>query len=195
MIGIDEAGRGALAGPVVAAAVILPPGFHPYRDSKTLSRAARSSLAQQLQASAVACATGWASAAEVDSLGVLRATHVAAQRALQALGQHAERAGLVTDYLELDWAGPVLSVPRADQRSFQVAAASILAKTERDAHLLELADRYPEYHFHSNAGYGTPAHRQALARHGATPEHRRSFRPVADLTRRGQPAGTPAENE
>lgn len=181
VIGIDEAGRGALAGPVTAAAVILPPGDHPYRDSKLLSRAARTELAQVLATKCVAAGTGWASAREVDDLGVLAATHLAAARALKELGRSAYGAALVTDYLKLQWDAPVVSVARADQRSYQVAAASILAKTERDRHMNHLAASWPQYGFHTNAGYGTPLHLEALQEHGITPFHRLTFRPVAEL--------------
>lgn len=181
VVGIDEAGRGALAGPVTAAAVILPAGEHPYRDSKLLSRAARTELARQLAAHCIAAGTGWASASEVDDLGVLAATHLAAARALTQLGHAAQGAALVTDYLKLPWNAPVVSVARADQRSYQVAAASILAKTERDRHMKELAETWPHYGFDTNAGYGTPQHLKALKEYGSTPFHRQTFRPVAEL--------------
>jgi ribonuclease HII len=179
VIGIDEAGRGALAGPVTAAAVILPAGPHPFRDSKTLSRPVRQELAAQVEACSTAAATGWASAAEVDEVGVLAATHLAASRALAKLGSAADGAALVTDYLKLAWDGPVLSVARADARSLQVAAASILAKVERDAHMTGLDATWPCYGFASNSGYGTAAHLAALESHGVSPVHRVTFRPVA----------------
>jgi ribonuclease HII len=180
VIGIDEAGRGALAGPVTAAAVMLPAGSHPFRDSKTLSRPARQKLAEQLETTCIAAATGWATAGEVDELGVLRATHLAAARALGELGSFADGAALVTDYLRLAWNGPVLSVARADARSYQVAAASILAKVERDRYMNALAGTWPHYGFETNSGYGTAAHLLALQEHGVTPAHRVTFRPVAE---------------
>lgn len=177
--GIDEAGRGCLAGPVVAAAVILPyRDSWPYRDSKTLSPEAREELAERLREDAVAAATGWASAAEIDRLGILAATHLAAERALCNLGFPLGRLGLVTDYLRLRFPGPVLAPPRADQRSFQAAAAGILAKTERDAWMCRLAAREPGYGFERHKGYGTPFHRSALGRLGPCSEHRLSFSPV-----------------
>jgi ribonuclease HII len=174
--GIDEAGRGALAGPVAAAVVLLPCRDYPFNDSKQLTPARRELLAEQVKAEALAWALGWASAAEVDALNVLRATHLAARRALAQL--HLRPAALVTDYLRLAFSGPVLAVPKADARSIQVAAASILAKTARDARMRTLAERYPPYGFEHHKGYGSAAHLRALEQHGPSPEHRRSFRPV-----------------
>jgi ribonuclease HII len=175
--GIDEAGRGALAGPVVAAAVILPFGPHPFRDSKVLTAAARERLALQVKRVALAWALGSASAAEVDRFNVLRATHLAAARALAELVPIPK--ALVTDYLALAWPGAVRAEAKADAHSVQVAAASILAKTERDALMRGWSERYPAYGFESNKGYGSPLHLDALARRGPCPLHRRSFRPVA----------------
>ena len=175
--GIDEAGRGALAGPVVAAAVILPWGEYPYRDSKTLKAPLRAELAGRIKRGAVAWAVAGASAAEVDRLDVLGATHLAAQRALAALAL--VPVGLVTDYLRLAWSGAVLPVAKADSLSPQVAAASILAKTERDAQMVRWHQTYPAYGFASNKGYGVREHLDGLDRHGPCPLHRKSFRPVA----------------
>lgn len=176
--GVDEAGRGALSGPVVAAAVILPPGRdYPFRDSKTLHAARRVELAALVRAEAIACAVAFASAAEVDALNVLGATKLAAIRAVEALRPAAD--ALVTDYLELPIALPYVAVPGGDGRSYQVAAASILAKTTRDAHMAELDERYPGYGFGRNKGYGVAGHLQALAELGPCVEHRRSFAPVA----------------
>lgn len=184
--GIDEAGRGALAGPVAAAAVLLPCRTYPFNDSKQLSPVRRELLAAQVKAEALAWALGWASAAEVDALNVLRATHLAARRALAQL--QPLPAALVTDYLRLAFSGPVLAVPKADARSTQVAAASILAKTARDAYMRALAESYPHYGFERHKGYGTSAHLRALEHHGHSPEHRRSFRPLASTA---APASTP----
>ncbi len=180
VIGVDEAGRGALAGPVTAAAVVL--GFLedlPYRDSKTLKPEERDRLALELRETAVAAATGWASAREVDALGVLAATHVACSRALAALDLQLDQCGLVTDYLFLDHPGPVLAVPRADASSLQAAAASILAKTARDAYMARLSGTEVVYGFDTNRGYGTPAHLEALNRHGPGAHHRLTYAPVA----------------
>lgn len=179
VIGVDEAGRGCLAGPVAAAAVILPVrNDWPYRDSKTLAPAEREQLARSLRDDAVASAVGWASAREIDEVGILNATHLAAGRALEQLGYPLAGTGLLTDYLKLDFPGPVLAPPRADRRSFQAAAAGILAKTTRDAWMRELAEREPAYGFDRHKGYGTPAHRRALERFGPCSEHRLTFAPV-----------------
>lgn len=178
--GIDEAGRGALAGPVVAAAVILPHGTYPFDDSKRLTPQLREVLAAEVKRVALAWAVGAASASEIDELNVLRATHLAAQRALEQLPVQPD--ALVTDYLKLAFVGPVLAPPRADATSFQVAAASILAKTTRDALMVALAGELPEYGFASHKGYGAPVHLQALATYGVTAAHRRTFRPVARYT-------------
>ncbi len=177
LAGVDEAGRGALAGPVVAAVVVLPVGDHPFRDSKTLTPRARERLATRVRATAVAWAVGEASPAEVDRLNVLEATRLAARRALAALDL--EPTALVTDYLRVGAGLPELAVPRADARSPQVAAASILAKTHRDAHMCRLDERFPGYGFAAHKGYGSPGHLAALERLGPCPEHRRSFAPVA----------------
>ena len=176
--GVDEAGRGALAGPVVAAAVILPPGAHfPFRDSKALSARQREELAGLVREVALAYAVGVATALEVDSLNVLGATRLAARRAVAELTPPA--GGLVTDYLKLGLELPEVAVARGDARSYQIAAASILAKTERDAYMRELEDRYPAYGFSRHKGYGAPEHLRALERLGACEEHRTTFAPVA----------------
>jgi ribonuclease HII len=178
LAGVDEAGRGALAGPVVAAAVVLPYGDFPFRDSKTLAPAAREALAEEVRRHALAWAVGLASAAEVDRLNVLQATHLAARRALFTLAQRVAIDGLVTDFLRLPFPGPVLAIPKADAASVQVAAASLLAKTVRDALMRYLEERYPAYGFARHKGYGSSAHLRALSQHGPCPEHRRSFGPV-----------------
>ena len=179
--GVDEAGRGALAGPIVAAAVILPLGSHPFNDSKQLSARQREALADQVRATALAWGLGRADAAEIDALGVLRATHAASVRAIQAL--EIEPRGLVTDYLALEGAWQVAAPPRADQRSLQAAAASLLAKTARDSIMRDEFDRrYPEYGFMQHKGYGVPMHLEALERFGPSPAHRRRFAPVAQAS-------------
>lgn len=182
--GVDEAGRGALAGPVVAAAVVLPFAEYPFDDSKQLSAARREALAEEVREGALAWATGQASAEEVDTLNVLQATHLAAQRALAALSLEID--ALVTDFLKLDFLGPVMAAPRGDAQSYQIAAASILAKTERDR-LLRLADlHYPAYGFAKHKGYGSAQHLSALSEHGLCPLHRRTFKPVAQRAAQGR---------
>lgn len=189
VLGVDEAGRGCLAGPVTAAAVMLPAAADfPYRDSKELRPARRQELAGQLREEALAMAVGWASAREVDQHGILAATHLAALRALEQLQPLPADTGLVTDWLKLAWPGQVLAVARADRRSFQVAAASILAKTERDRYMERLALELPGYGFEQHKGYGTPRHLNALEALGPSREHRLSFAPVAARKRTG-PAG------
>lgn len=173
--GLDEAGRGAWAGPIVVGAVVLPPGVYPFRDSKRLPPEERLRLGEEVKRRALAYGIGVAEAFEVDQLGVLRATHLAAERALSAL----EVEALVTDYLFLETPLPLLSPPQAEEKSPSVAAASILAKVHRDA-LMEALDRlYPGYGFARHKGYGTAEHREALRRLGPSPLHRKTFRPVA----------------
>lgn len=174
--GIDEAGRGALAGPVVAAAVVLGRGHEGYRDSKQLSPSRRAVLARQIRETAVAWSVGYADADEVDRVNVLQATRRAAMRALTDLGLRPE--ALVTDYLELDVDVPVLAVPRADGTSASVAAASILAKVTRDELMCRLDETVPGYGFASHKGYGSGRHLEALQLLGPSRVHRRSFKPV-----------------
>jgi ribonuclease HII len=177
--GVDEAGRGPLAGPVLAAAVILHPGqfIEGVDDSKRLSPAVRERLAEEIRRRAAACAVGAASAREVDELNILRATHLAMRRAV-------DRLGVVPDHVIVDGLPvPALgeaqtAVVEGDRRVHSVACASILAKVTRDRLMKRLALRYPEYGWERNAGYGTAEHRAALARLGPTPHHRRSFAPV-----------------
>lgn len=177
--GIDEAGRGALAGPVVAAAVLLPYGAYAFDDSKKLSPVVRERLAAEVRRCALAWGVGTASAAEVDALNVLRATHLAALRALSVLRRATPLDALVTDYLKLSFPGPVLAPPKADATSVQVAAASILAKTTRDRLMVALHGRDPRYGFASHKGYGAPEHLRALSEHGPSLQHRLTFAPVA----------------
>ncbi|MFQ5983990.1 MAG: ribonuclease HII [Alphaproteobacteria bacterium] len=177
--GVDEAGRGPWAGPVVAAAVILdapnvPPGL---ADSKTLSRSRREALFAALQESA-AIGLGEASVKEVERLNVLGATLLAMRRAVAALTL--PPAYVLVDGPRLpDLSCPATAVVGGDRRSLSIAAASIAAKVTRDRLMAGLAARYPGFGWERNAGYGTPEHRAALRRLGLTPEHRRNFRPVA----------------
>ena len=177
--GVDEAGRGALAGPVVAAAVILPIGNFPFRDSKTLSAQQREEMARDIKEIALAYGIGKASAEEVDQFNVLKATHLAAKRALGQITSQLEINGLVTDFLKLEFSKPVVAVAKGDSRSLQIAAASILAKTTRDALMVQYAEAYPQYGFEQHKGYGSPVHLAALVQHGPCPLHRRSYKPVA----------------
>lgn len=179
--GVDEAGRGALAGPIVAAAVILPFGRHPFSDSKQVSPQQREELAHQVRETALAWSVARVEAHEIDELGVLAATHRASLRAIGAL--NIQPRGLITDYLALEGGWRVAAPPRADQRSLQAAAASLLAKTTRDEIMRnEFAVAYPEYGFAQHKGYGVPAHLEALDVHGPCLAHRLRFAPVAQAS-------------
>ncbi len=177
--GVDEAGRGPLAGPVVAAAVILDP-LRPVKglaDSKTLGPRRRERLFDELRAKALCIAIGQASVEEIDRLNILGATLLAMQRAVAGLRLTPHR--VVVDGNRL----PVLPMPAAavvkgDARVPAISAASIMAKVQRDRLCAELHERWPLYGFDGHKGYPTAAHLNALARHGACPAHRRSFAPV-----------------
>ena len=179
--GVDEAGRGAWAGPVTVAAVILPSTLQgaAFNDSKMLTAAQRDRLAVQVREVAVAYAVEHAWPDEITRLNILGATHAAALRAIARL--HPAAQALVTDYLRLHTPLPLLAPPKADALSLSVAAASILAKTERDAVMVQLDARYPGYGFAGHKGYGAPAHREALARLGVSEVHRPTYAPIAKL--------------
>lgn len=184
--GLDEAGRGAWAGPVVAAAVILPSedGVHAaltgVRDSKQVSPARREVLAARIAEVALAVGVGRGEQQEIDALGIVPATRLAMQRALAALSVAPE--SLIVDALPL----PAVDLPQdvfpyADARSLSVAAASIIAKVSRDRWMAEVAEMdFPGYGFAQHKGYGTRQHRAALDRLGICPIHRLTFRPVTD---------------
>jgi len=182
--GIDEVGRGPLAGPVVAAAVVLADGqvIAGVRDSKALSAAQRGLLAVRIRAAALDWSLGEASVAEIDALNILEATMLAMTRAFASLrlrpavvqvdGNRAPRLP--------GFAGPVATVVGGDRSCPAISAASILAKVHRDHLMTEMHARYPGYGFHRHMGYPTVEHRQALASLGPCPDHRRSFRPVRE---------------
>lgn len=183
--GIDEVGRGPLAGPVVAAAVILDPARLPARlaaeldDSKKLKPVLREELAALL----AECATigyGEASVPEIDSLNILKATFLAMARAFDALARPVDWA-LVDGNQIPPLACRVQTLVGGDGLSLSIAAASVVAKVRRDRLMADLAVRYPGYGWQANAGYGTKAHLDALRRLGPCPEHRRSFAPVAQM--------------
>ena len=174
--GVDEAGRGPLAGPVCAAAVILPehlqiPGLN---DSKKLTDKKRRELFPVIQQQAVAYGIGLASEAEIDEINILQATFLAMRRALEQLTVLPEIA-LIDGNRETDFGLPVKTVVKGDSLSANIAAASILAKVTRDNIMVELAQQYPEYGFEIHKGYGTKAHYEALRTYGPSPIHRRSF--------------------
>lgn len=183
--GLDEAGRGALAGPVVAAAVILPlddaavvAALHGVNDSKQLTANVREGLFEVIVATAVAYGVGAATAQEIDAQGILPATRLAMTRALAQLEPAA--AGLLIDgRIRLAHINrPQQSIIRGDSHSLSIAAASILAKVSRDREMVALDPFYPHYNFAQHKGYGTEAHRAAIAKYGATAVHRHTFAPI-----------------
>ena len=174
--GVDEAGRGPLAGPVCAAAVILPHGLEipGLTDSKKLSDKKRRELFPIIQREAVAYGIGLASREEIDEINILQATFLAMERALAALSVRPELA-LIDGNREKDFGLPVKTVVKGDSLSMNIAAASILAKVTRDDLMLELAKEYPQYGFDIHKGYGTRAHYDALREYGPCPIHRTTF--------------------
>ncbi len=183
--GVDEAGRGPLAGAVYAAAVILDPDrpIEGLADSKKLSAARREALAALIKARAAAWSVAWASVAEIDALNILQASLRAMERAVAGLS-------LIPDEVLVDGnqrprlTMAVRTIVRGDASVPAIAAASILAKTARDAEMQRLHERYPLYGFRQHKGYPTPLHLAALREHGPCPEHRMSFAPVAQLAHR-----------
>lgn len=174
LAGMDEAGRGPLVGNVVAACVIMPaqPLFPWVDDSKKLSAAKREELFEQISESALFVGVGQASPKEIDEINILNATRLAMERAASG----APATLCVVDAVKgLYLPFPILSIIRGDSTSYNVAAASIVAKVTRDRQMREYALRYPQYGFEHNMGYGTAEHIDAIRRWGATPEHRRSF--------------------
>ena len=179
LAGVDEAGRGPLAGPVVAACVVLRPGTRlpGVDDSKVLSHEEREALAPLILQRAESWGLGWANAAEIDRVNILQATHLAAGRAMAML--HCTPQHMITDYLFLKTAPcPVEAIAQGDARSQAVAAASVLAKVARDRIMTALHREYPYYYFDTNKGYGTAQHWQALRSHGPSTLHRLTFRGV-----------------
>jgi ribonuclease HII len=193
IVGIDEAGRGTWAGPVVAGAVCLPLEradllitLRGVRDSKQMTPRQRMRLAETIRTQARAWAVGSASSAEVDQVGIVGATRLAMRRALEAME-------LKPDFLLLDgfrWEEmliPQQHLVKGDRLSLSIAAASILAKVWRDDYMAKLDATYPQYHFGAHKGYGTAAHQHALQTYGPTPEHRMSFKPLMVFQTAGQP--------
>lgn len=174
--GVDEAGRGPLAGPVCAAAVILPanlelPGL---ADSKKLTDKRRRELFPMIKEKAIAYGIGFASEQEIDEINILQATFLAMERALAQLNVRPDLA-LIDGNREKDFGIPVKTVVKGDSLSANIAAASILAKVSRDDVMMALAEKYPQYGFEIHKGYGTKAHYEALRANGASPVHRSTF--------------------
>lgn len=185
--GVDEAGRGPLAGPVYAAAVILNP-LHPIAglgDSKKLSEKKRDQLAIEIRQHATAWAVATASVEEIDEINILRASLLAMRRAVEALSLQPHEV-LVDGLYCPDTGLPSRAIVKGDSSVAEISAASILAKTARDAAMLEMHERLPQYGFAAHKGYPTAAHIAALIQHGVSNEHRRSFAPVRKLLQGGK---------
>ncbi len=179
--GIDEVGMGALAGPVVAAAVIFTKKvtIKNLRDSKKLSASQREEVAKEIQSQAVAFAIGEASVEEINELNIRRASHVAMRRALESLSQPADLVLLDGLPAKIHDTIPTHNIIKGDQLCCSIAAASIIAKVYRDALMMKLDEEFPAYGFAGHKGYGSPAHLAALHEHGATIFHRAAYAPVA----------------
>jgi len=186
--GVDEAGRGPLAGPVFAAAVILDPAkpIIGLRDSKKLSPTRRDELALIIQRDALAWSIAQCSAAEIDALNILQATMLAMRRAIEGLSV-APTLALIDGNRCPVTTIRTGAIVKGDDKVIEISAASILAKTARDALLLEMHARYPQYGFDQHKGYPTALHLARLREHGVTPEHRRSYAPVRELLNEATP--------
>ncbi len=182
LAGVDEAGRGPLAGPVIAAAVMFVPGRPPagMADSKTLGERRREALAERIRAGALAWAIGRAEPEEIDAMNILEATMLAMRRAVSAL-EPAPVSVAVDGNRAPELPFPTVAVVGGDRTVAEISAASILAKTVRDAEMRALDLVYPGWGFAVHKGYPTPAHLAALAMHGPSPVHRRTFAPVRRL--------------
>ena len=182
--GVDEAGRGPLAGPVVAAAVILDPArpIDGLNDSKKLSAKKREALSLLIRERALAWAVAEASVEEIDRLNILHASLLAMRRAVEGMGVIPEQALIDGNRTPQGLPCPAQAIVGGDAKVAAIAAASILAKTVRDAGMLELHARYPQYAFDRHMGYPTAVHLAALRAHGPSPIHRRSFAPVAQAS-------------
>ncbi|EKN63866.1 ribonuclease HII [Schinkia azotoformans] len=179
--GVDEVGRGPLAGPVVCAAVILGEKFFlpGINDSKAISEKKRELFYEYIIENAMSVGIGSASAIEIDELNIYQATKLAMTRAIKKLEISPEY--LLIDAMELPLSIPQKSIIKGDAKSISIAASSVVAKVTRDRYMKELGKKYPQYGFESHMGYGTSQHLQAIEKYGVIEEHRRSFAPVKDL--------------
>lgn len=205
LMGLDEVGRGPLAGPLTIGAVILGtdfqslPEYNELRDSKKLTAAKRNQLAKVIRDYASAYGLGWVKSADIDRLGLGPALRLAARRAVhQALAKESAPRptqitidGTINLLAGTSYESITTTLKKADDLIKEVSAASIIAKVARDYYMTELAKRYPEYGFDAHMGYGTTAHLTALQKYGPCPEHRRSFRPVAGLMPNSQTPASP----
>lgn len=180
--GVDEVGRGPLAGPVVAAAVILDPACIPdgLDDSKKLTVKKREALLPLINEHAIV-SIGQASVAEIDEINILRASHLAMRRAVAGLSERPDHLLIDGTMIPRELNIPATAVVRGDGKSLSIAAASIVAKIWRDRLMVDLAQQHPGYGWETNAGYPTKSHKNALRNLGVTPHHRRSFKPVHNI--------------
>jgi len=190
--GVDEAGRGPLAGPVIAGAVILDPEkpIEGLRDSKRLSAMRRDELFDQIRERALAWAVGWADVEEIDRINILQATMLAMSRAVEALQPCADHA-LIDGNRCPDLSCTSQAIVKGDSKVAAISAASIMAKVTRDREMLNLDMRYPGYGLAQHKGYPSKAHIEALESLGVTPAHRRSYAPVRRIIERGEAQGGP----
>ncbi|MBM4763949.1 ribonuclease HII [Bacillus sp. B15-48] len=180
--GIDEVGRGPLAGPVVAAAVILPDDFYlpGIDDSKKLSEQKRNDYFDKIRSEAIAIGIGFIDALEIDRINILQASKKAMNHAIAQLPMKPDF--LLVDAVKLETPYPAEAIIKGDSRSVTIAAASIIAKVTRDRFMREIHNEYPQYGFGSNMGYGTAEHLAAISREGITPYHRKSFAPIKSFS-------------
>lgn len=180
--GVDEVGRGPLAGPVTAAAVILDPANIPpgLADSKALTASRRDALYDAILASSQCC-IAHATVEEIDKLNILRASHLAMERAVAGLSQTPDHILIDGNLIPANLKGRATAIVKGDAKSLSIAAASIIAKVARDRIMVDLAQQYPGYGWEQNAGYPTKLHQSALLNLGVTPWHRRSFKPVHNI--------------
>ncbi|WP_458413918.1 ribonuclease HII [Schinkia sp. CFF1] len=178
--GVDEVGRGPLAGPVVAAAVVLGRDFFlpGLNDSKALSEKKREEFYQYIMEHAVSVGIGSATATEIDEYNIYQATKLAMKRAIEHLAISPEF--LLVDAMEIPVSIPQTAIIKGDAKSISIAASSIAAKVTRDRYMKELAEKYPQYGFENHMGYGTAFHLEAIEKYGIIPEHRRSFAPIKE---------------